>query len=85
MDTYKTEDLALASYLLAIGFECVGLLENDINDNLFFVFNYTEQLPQAVTLFITREDRVEGHTYYQALKVLKSLIYEYKKNGRGTS
>lgn len=85
MDTYKTEELALAAYLLAIGFECVGLLENDINDNLFFVFNYTEQLPQAVTLFLTRGDSVEAYTYYRALKILKSLIYEHKKNGRDIS
>ena len=85
MNTYKTEDLALAGYLLAIGFECVGLLENDINDNLFFVFSYTEQFPEAVTLYVSERSSVNPHTYYRALKALKSLIYEYKKNGRDIS
>lgn len=78
IQTYKTEDLVLASYLLSFGFELIGLADNPHKSNKYFVFRSADDLPAAINLFITGEDWVKSRIYHAAERQLKTLLFTSK-------
>lgn len=83
MNTYKTNDLDLSAYLMAIGFELSEVEKREGSEIYNFVFPMNEQLPVAVSLFYNGGASVNPLPYSKTLKQLKNIIYEYKNsNGR---
>lgn len=79
MDIYKTEDLALASYLVALGFDCQDVIPGQDKKKLYFVFPFVENLPTAVTMFGNGTAVINPLIYYKSIRALKTLIYEFTK------
>lgn len=83
MNTYKTNDLDLSAYLMAIGFELSEVEKREGSEIYNFVFPMNEQLPIAVSMFYNGGASVNPLPYSKTLKQLKNIIYEYKNsNGR---
>jgi hypothetical protein len=79
-NTYKTSDLALATYLSSLGFNIVTLDEEFSNNGKIrkiFVFetNGLTKILAAVEKFNTRKAEVEPQHYFDVMKQIKSRIY----------
>ena len=78
-NTKTTTSLALAAYLTTQGFPCVSVTPTEINSQLAFHFDISEKdFSSHSDFFWARKTKVDGLAYFEALKVLKSRIYQYK-------
>ena len=79
----KTDSLTFAAYLSAIGFEPVSIQRDSSSPKYIFVFNVSdEDFRSHVDFFWSRNTQVDALTYSEALKVLKSRIYQNKNQER---
>ncbi len=82
-DSQITTSLSLAAYLGAIGIDCVGIEKVDTSQQLSFIFNISsDRLNELADLFWSKKSSIDALTYFEALKVLKSRIYQYKNQER---
>lgn len=73
-ETYKTYDLALAACLHANHFPIVDIDKTNPS-RVQFIFAHTEQLDRTVTDFWNHRALVDAHGYFNAIKSLKTRIY----------
>lgn len=79
--TYKTSDLALATYLAYEGFK-IGSIEDEMNDRgrMRKVFSFEgktgKKITDVVEKYQRRETEVEPQKYFDEMKILKSRIYQ---------
>lgn len=76
IERYSTTNLALAAALLAYGFPMVHHEPVETGRRSYFFFEDGEQLQAAIQLFYRLEMAVEPEAYFNALKSIKSRIYE---------
>lgn len=75
----ETTTLSLAAYLSSIGLECVTVKHDPSNPVFSFVFDLPEvEFKSHSDLFWSHRASIDPLTYFEALKVLKSRIYQYK-------
>ena len=74
--TYETKDLALAAYLIAIGFVLKNYSKQ--NNEIYFEFEHSDRLSDEELKFISRQALVEPLAFSQSLKSLKSILYAIK-------
>lgn len=78
-----TTTLSLAAYLTSINFECVINKQSPSNPQLTFIFNISqEEFDKLSNLFWSKKAIVDPLSYFEALKVIKSRIYQYKNQNR---
>ena len=78
-NTQTTTSLALAAYLETLGFSCVSITPTEVGSQLAFHFDISEEdFSSHSDFFWSRKTNIDGLTYFEALKVLKSRIYQYK-------
>ncbi|MCB9813208.1 MAG: hypothetical protein H6772_02245 [Pseudomonadales bacterium] len=78
-NTQTTTSLALAAYLATLGFLCASVTPTEVNNQLAFHFDISEEdFMSHSDIFWSRKTKIDGLTYFEALKVLKSRIYQYK-------
>lgn len=70
---YKTTDLPLAAALYTLRFPVERL--DEFAGRTRFVFNQTPELHQTVRMLFNREIKVDYLDYYNAIKQLKSMIF----------
>lgn len=74
---YATSDLSLAS-ALSLYFPLWAVDKDNPNKKAEFVFKREPGLDELVEAFWRRQLQVEPLTYFQALKAIKSQLYENK-------
>lgn len=77
MLTVKLRDLGLAAALASHGFEVLEI-ERDVSGQAYFVFAQTDELERTSSAYWADTLDVKAQTYSNAIKALKSRIY----NGR---
>jgi len=79
----KTNSLSLATYLTSTGLECLINAQDPSSPQLTFVFNTTEEkFEELLKLFWSKKALVDPLSYFEALRVMKSRIYQYKNQER---
>ena len=66
-------DLALASYLSAIGHQ-IQSVKPGVGRKLVFVFQGSEALKRDVLSYFNRKGIVDALTYYETVRNLKALV-----------
>lgn len=80
---FVTQNLTLAAYLATIGFTFKGTTPRG-EDILLFVFENEPNIMNAEALFLGGEASVNPVLYYENIKRLKSILYQYKQTGGNT-
>ena len=76
METYKTSDIALASYLLCTGFHLLSV--DQINPRrCIFIFNSPK--PELISKWQEGKATVNALAFYNAYQALKAKVY---RNGQ---
>lgn len=79
----ETTSLALAAYLSSIGLECVSVKQDPASPIFSFSFELSEsELKSHSDFFWSHKTSIDALTYFEALKVLKSRIYQHKNQER---
>jgi len=73
-DFYKTTDLALAGAIYVCGYPLEAMDRHDPS-RVVFVFRRNEFLDDVVRLFLTHELKIEPLSYFNALKEIKTRLY----------
>lgn len=73
-DFYKTTDLALAGALYVCGYHIEALDRTD-PARVVFLIRREENLDDIVRLFLTHELQLDPLAYFNALKELKTRLY----------
>lgn len=73
---FRTYDLALASTLVALGFSDLSIEATPYSNKVSFVFSDQPELREAVKGFWANGLSVNPRRYFDAIKHLKSRIYE---------
>ena len=71
-NTKEITDLALASYLSAIGHQLISI-KPGVGRKLIFVFQKSEVLERDVLAYFNRNGKVDALTYYETVRNLKAL------------
>lgn len=75
MDTWRTDDMALAAYLM-IELRADPTLHWEM-ESCFFEFEETDDLLDAVHDFVSGESRIEPRTYNMAFAKLKKAVFNH--------
>lgn len=79
----STTSLSLAAYLETVGYDCVSITQSGAKPQLEFNFAISEDdFESHSDFFWSRKTEIDGLTYFEALKVLKSRIYQHKNKER---
>jgi hypothetical protein len=73
-ELYKTSDLAIASFLSL--YFSVWAIEKDNTNKAEFLFKREQGLDDIIESFWRGEARVNPLAYFNALKLIKSRLYE---------
>lgn len=79
---FSTKDLPLASLLLLFGFPIADVDRKNPKE-VYFTFSQAEHLPllaDVIVAYTNKELKVEPHSYFEAVKDLKVVIYGGKHN-----
>ena len=71
---FETSELSLSSALLCLGYKL--LIVEKRNPKSLFMFERTEFIDQAIQGFWAGEVRVEPKAYFNAIKEVKSRLYQ---------
>lgn len=79
----KTDSLNLAAYFTLEGFECLSITQDSNSPRLIFEFDISDDdFSSYSDFFWSRKTEVDACTYAEALKRLKSRMYQYKNKER---
>jgi hypothetical protein len=74
IDVIKTSDFTLASTLLCLGFDIIGIDKTDIKRVIFY-YRKTSDLEMAMQKFVNNEVRVNPKDFVFAQREVKTIIY----------
>lgn len=75
----NTTSLALAAYFCSTGIDCLSITLYPSSSQFSFEFNLSpENFQQLSDQFWSKKTNVDALSYFEALKVLKSRMYQYK-------
>lgn len=83
MKEYKTDNLTLASYLVALGFD-FNRTEKKSGTVYQFVFDVDVEMSKAIEAFIVGVALINPVAYHRSLTALKSILFEAKKIDEAT-
>ena len=73
MNQKEISDLALASYLSAIGHQ-ISSIKPGVGRKFIFVFQGSEVLEMDVLSYFNRKGTVDALTYYETVRNLKAIV-----------
>lgn len=77
---YRTNDMAMATYLKLEGHPCQGLVWN--RNVCFWLFRVTDALLDATEDFLDRKARIEPRAYSKEFDVTRQEFFDSKENRR---
>lgn len=88
MSQFSTPNLGVAAYLMAKGEQIIDLENRDTNYNgtsserVFFVFTLSQNDGNTIASeFYDKKGSIEPNLYYENIKLLRSKVYDFKKQG----
>lgn len=77
--TFKTENLALASYIAALGFPLKTVELREGTKQYLFVFDNNTDIAVAASLFGNGQAIINPIPYYESIKRLKRVLYDEQR------
>lgn len=71
---YRTTDLSLSTALCVCGYQ-IEVMDRSDPSRVVFIFRRNEFLDDVVRLFLAHELKVDAGTYFNALKNIKTRLY----------
>lgn len=79
----QTDSLNLTAYLSCMGFDPIDIKRDPSSPKYIFIFNLSDdEFNSHADFFWSRKTQVDALTYSEALKVIKSRIYQHKNQER---
>ena len=78
METWRTDDMALAAYLM-IELKAEPNLQWEM-ESCFFEFDESDDLLDAVQDFVSGDSRIEPRTYNMAFAKLKKAVFSHPQS-----
>lgn len=74
-DLFRSSDLSLSA-VISMSYP-IGMLDKSDPSKVIFLFRREVGLDELVQAFWDRQLQIEPRAYFEAIKVLKSRIYQY--------
>lgn len=75
----NTDSLSLAAYFCSTGVDLVDVAKHPYGSQFVFYFDIpSEQFDELTSNFWSKKTVVDALSYFEALRILKSRIYQYK-------